>query len=618
MGGDEMEERRGHGQIEGDADASGVGLDGGGYGDGPDAPVEGGDAGDDEPWFDGRLSLEAPRRRRRGAAVLGAAAVALLVIGYLAVSGEVHRTSSALTDANASAGSGSSSGGAQDTRDTLDPETVQSTAQAFFTAWQSGDDAAAAALTDAPEQAGSALAAYRADLHLRRLSVRRTGTDGSGEVAFDVAASVRLAAGAADAGSAPAAGTWDYSSQLTVYQVDGKPLIEWRPDVLAPGLTADAHLALLPVQPDAGQATVTDRQGEDLADSPESTLRKMAGLLGQDGGGGAGTPGIDVQIVDAAGDPADGTAPAVVTAPVGGRIETTIDADAEKAALAAVGRNQNSSMVVLQPTTGDVLAIANNDGGLDDALVAQIAPGSTMKVVTSTAMLENGMTMDSDVACPAVLDIGGAVTHNSDGESRPADTPLIDDFAASCNNAFGEQYRLLSGDLLAHTAQRYFGLNEPWDIGLGQPTTYFTIPTGQSDAEVAAEAFGQGRLEGSPLAMASVAATVDTGSFHQPVVVPGARQVAATPLPPGVDAQLKSMMRAVITSSDGTAHDVGFGPGVYAKTGTADDQPGEPPNSWIIVFDPSLDIAIGAVVLDAGAGDQYAGPEALSVIKALG
>ena len=240
-----------------------------------------------------------------------------------------------------------------------------------------------------------------------------------------------------------------------------------------------------------------------------------------------------------------------------------------------------------------------------------------MKVVTSTAMLNQGMSADSSVECPSSLDVDGAVTHNSGGESRPAGTPLIDDFAASCNNAFAEQYPLLSGDLLARTAQNYFGLNEPWDIGLGQPNTYFTIPTGQPDAEVAAEAFGQGKLTASPLAMASVAATVDTGSFHQPVILPGAKQVSASPLPSGTDEQLRRMMRAVVTYPDGTANGIGFGSDVYAKTGTADDQPGDAPNSWIVVYDPSLNVAIGCVVLDAGAGGQYAGPEVLSVLKAL-
>jgi cell division protein FtsI/penicillin-binding protein 2 len=67
------------------------------------------------------------------------------------------------------------------------------------------------------------------------------------------------------------------------------------------------------------------------------------------------------------------------------------------------------------------------------------------------------------------------------------------------------------------------------------------------------------------------------------------------------------MMRAVVTS--GTAAPVGFGPDVYAKTGTADvDRQGQP-NSWLIAFEPSQDIAVGCLVVNAGYGAQFAGPE---------
>ena len=50
-------------------------------------------------------------------------------------------------------------------------------------------------------------------------------------------------------------------------------------------------------------------------------------------------------------------------------------------------------------------------------------------------------------------------------------------------------------------------------------------------------------------------------------------------------------MQAVVTS--GTAASIGFGPGVYAKTGTADIQGQEQPNSWLIAFDPAQDVAVG-------------------------
>lgn len=587
-----------------------------------DEPDDGGYFGGDvEDVEDGAVA--SVRRRRRSVRVLGIGTALVVVLGgtYLAFAKSGDGGSDGSGGPDGSVGTSvvaavPSTSGAQQVQDVA---AVQSAAEGFLTAWQSGDDAAAAALTDSPAHAEAALDAYRADLHVSPMVTRVTGSDPSGSVSFTVAATVHLPAGSGGPGSPAASGAWNYSSQLSVYSVGGKWLVQWEPDILAANMASDTHLMLSAVSAGAsGQATVTDDRGDDLASSSEPALQKIAGVLAQNGTGGrAGTPGIDVEVADASGTPLNGVAPAVVTAPADTVVATTIDADVQKAASAAVQENQNSSMVVLQPTTGHILAIANNDGGYDNALMAEIAPGSTMKVVTGTAMLNQGMSMYSDVACPAALDVDGAVTHNSGGESRSADTPLVDDFAASCNNAFAEQYPLLSGDLLARTAQDYFGLNEPWDIGLGQPTTYFTIPTGQSDAEVAAEAFGQGKLEASPLAMASVAATVDTGSFHQPVILAGAKQVSATPLPSGTDSQLQRMMRAVVTYSDGTAHGVGFGSDVYAKTGTAEDQPGYAPNSWIVVYDPSLDIAIGCVVLEAGAGNQYAGPEALSVIKAL-
>jgi hypothetical protein len=603
------------GEDDGDGDIEPAGYGGWG-GDYPDGAAIWHDFDAGYPEREERDPGSPRARRRKSLVALGAAAVALVVLGgyslYSITSGHGARA--------APVGSGSTAeaaASAADTGDGADPQAVQSTAQAFLKAWQSGGDAAAAALTDSPSEAKAALDAYHSDLHVSSLAAQLTDTDESGDVTFSVSAAVHLPADSAAAHSAAASGMWSYTSQLAVYSTSGQTRIQWRPDVLAPNLTADTHLALIPVSSGAGPTIVTDKQKNDLSDSPESALQKIAAQLGQGTGvAGAGTPGIDVAVVDDSGSPVDGIAPAEVTQPGAQQIATTIDANVEKAALAAVQLNQQSSMVVLQPSTGNILAIANNDGGLDNALMAQIAPGSTMKVVTSAAMLSKGMSMNSDVGCPRSLTVQGAVTHNSDGESRPSDTPLIDDFAASCNNAFAEQYRLLSGDLLAHTAEKYFGLNEPWDIGLGQPTQYFTIQTGQPDKEVAAEAFGQGTLEASPLAMASVAATVATGAFRQPVVIPGAEQAAAFHLPLATDSQLKKMMRAVVSYPDGTAFGIGFGAGIYVKTGTA-EQPGYQPNSWIIVADPSLDIAIGCVVLNAGAGNQYAGPEALSVVKAL-
>jgi len=138
------------------------------------------------------------------------------------------------------------------------------------------------------------------------------------------------------------------------------------------------------------------------------------------------------------------------------------------------------------------------------------------------------------------------------------------------------------------------------------------VPASASGAELAQETWGEGELTASPLAMASVAATVENGSFKQPILTVGTKQVTASPLSAATDADLKEMMRAVVT--EGTADDIGFGPNVYAKTGTADVMKQGQPNSWLIAFDPTRDVAVAALVLNAGYGAQFAGPEVKSFL----
>jgi cell division protein FtsI/penicillin-binding protein 2 len=264
--------------------------------------------------------------------------------------------------------------------------------------------------------------------------------------------------------------------------------------------------------------------------------------------------------------------------------------------------------VVIQPSTGRILAIANNAGFNDYALTASVAPGSTMKIITATALINGGLASEnSPVACPPTYTVQGVVFRNDDDGSEPDGTPLSTDFAQSCNNAFDRWWPQLSGRL-ASTARTYYGLDQPWNIGLpGTPASYFNAPASASGSELAEEAFGEGLLTASPLAMASVAATVDSGQFRQPVLLPGRPGISAQPLPPGTDAQLKDMMRDVVT--EGTAAQDGFGPGVYAKTGTADIQGQDKPNSWMVAFDPDQDVAVAALVVNAGLGAKVAGPE---------
>jgi hypothetical protein len=485
-------------------------------------------------------------------------------------------------------------------------------AAAFLTDWEKGKLAKAANLTNHPAAAKAALGAYAKGLGLGKIAFGLNGvTDAAGSTTtlpretgtFTVAASV-----SAGAGTAALHGMWGYHSSLVAYQQANTSVwfVAWQPSVMGPNLTAKTHLAAVQVPPKVSM--VADAGGGNLTGYNDPGLTNIAGLLMKAAPPGQGKPGLDVEVQTTAGAPVKNSQ-AVILGPENVQsVGTTISSTAEAAAQAAVGMHKQSSMVVIQPSTGKILAIANNDGFNDFALTADVSPGSTMKVITSTALLNAGvLNPSSPVACPKTYTVQGTTFHNDQGETEPAGTPFMTDFAQSCNNAFTSQYEHLSG-ALASTAKEYFGLDQKWDIGIsGIAASYFNAPADASGSELAQETFGQGKLQASPLAMASVAATVDTGTFEQPILVPGTKQVTATALPAATDADLKEMMRAVVTS--GTAAGLGFGPTVYAKTGTADIQNQGKPNSWLVAFDSAQDIAVGCLVLDAGYGAQYAAPE---------
>jgi hypothetical protein len=509
---------------------------------------------------------------------------------------------------------------------------VRQTAAAFLAAWEHGHYRQAARYTDHPDTAAAALTSYRAGLHLRALHLAVQSVTAAGTVAFSVKATVSLPAipvspaAGRSAASAPAGrpvssavtATWSYASDLTAYARHGGWWVRWTPALVAPHLTAGEKVVSIPIA--AGAAEVDDAVGNNLQDSSDHGLLNIAAALTRSAPLSQGTPGIEVAFVGPANAPIAGTTDQLSQPVAAAVVKTTIDPKAEAVAQSAVQAHSGSSMVVIQPTTGDILAVANNDGANDFALTAQVAPGSTNKIVTATALFLTGLVSSPSqpVDCPPQIDADGEVIHNAGGESEPPGTPFLTDFAASCNNAFDRWYASLGPETLAQTAQKYYGLNQPWNIGIGEAVPYYTMPPTASHAELALELFGQGRLAAAPLAMASVAATVAAGSFKQPIVVAGQPQLQGTPLPANVHQDLWQVMRAA--AQGGTAAGVfdGVGSPVYAKTGTADVSGQGQPNSWMVAFDPTVNVAVGCLVLDAGYGAQVAGPEVAAVLEHLG
>ena len=100
-------------------------------------------------------------------------------------------------------------------------------------------------------------------------------------------------------------GTWRYHSKLTAYQKPNSNLwyIAWAPDVLAPNLTKTTHLAAVRVAPQV--AGVSDASGNDLTSYKDAGLTRIANLMEKKAPPGKGTPGLYVEIQNAAGKPVD-------------------------------------------------------------------------------------------------------------------------------------------------------------------------------------------------------------------------------------------------------------------------------------------------------------------------
>ena len=208
----------------------------------------------------------------------------------------------------------------------------------------------------------------------------------------------------------------------------------------------------------------------------------------------------------------------------GGRgrpLRTLLDRAVQTAAEQALGDSEKAAaLVAVEPSSGAVLAVANRPGEstYDRALLGRYPPGSTFKVVTTAALLGAGLRPDETVDCPATLAVDGKPFRNFEGSARGA-VPFREDFVQSCNTAFVSLARRLDRDALTEAA-RTFGLGER--LAPGVPAAGADVPAPRDAVGQAAMMIGQDRILASPLAMASVAATVAAGRWRAPRLLPGA------------------------------------------------------------------------------------------------
>lgn len=355
---------------------------------------------------------------------------------------------------------------------------------------------------------------------------------------------------------------------------------------------------------------------EQLAALPNVTLRPQTRLLATDRALTSPTLSGLSELWQQRSDAAAGWAVSAETATgpkrVGGQdaspvgdISSTLDIGMQLAAENALAPlTTPAAIVAIQPSTGNLLAVAQNapaDAQGPIALTGLYPPGSTFKTVTVSAALQAGqVTPDSIVGCPGTENIEGRQIPNDENFAL-GDVPLHTAFARSCNTTMGRLAVNLPPDGLTKAAAQ-LGLGIDY-VAPGMTTVTGSVPVADSSALRVEEGIGQGKVTASPFGMALVAATLAHGSVPAPTIVagePGVPDSTPEPLPSGVDEQVRAMMRETVTG--GTATQLQDIPDMLGKTGTAEymNIPGEDgrAHGWFVGI--RGDLALAVFVSDAG------------------
>jgi cell division protein FtsI/penicillin-binding protein 2 len=297
-------------------------------------------------------------------------------------------------------------------------------------------------------------------------------------------------------------------------------------------------------------------------------------------------------------------------------VRTTLDGDVQAAAEQALGDSEEkAALVAVQPSSGDVLAVANRpvDDSFNRAFDGQYAPGSTFKVVTTDALLSTGAVRpETTVDCPTTTNVGGRAFKNFEGGGGGAE-PFADAFAESCNTAFVGLADRLPPNALPGAGSR-FGLGARFDLAV--PAYSGQVPEPRDLAATAAAMIGQDRILASPLGMAGVIATVADGSWRMPRLLADDPRVDGVPLDPAVTEQLRDLTRQVVTSGTGTAL-ASLSGEPHGKSGTAEYGRGDPlpTHAWFIAYRD--DVAVAVLVEGGRAGGEIAAPIANDFYQAL-
>jgi penicillin-binding protein A len=332
-------------------------------------------------------------------------------------------------------------------------------------------------------------------------------------------------------------------------------------------------------------------------------------------------------------------------------------------------RGKCGAVVALEPSTGRVLAMATYPtynpnlierrfrqatrttlpcGAplLNRATAGKYQPGSTFKMVTASAALDTGRyTPESPFYDPGYCIEYGKRVRNAGNPEAPetfGSVNLTTGFEHSINSVFCNIGKTLGAGTIIRYADRYGFYkvppletpeNERVASGLYNRGRLFFPKHPQTQVDPGRLAFGQERLQVTPLQMAMVAAAIaNHGVLMRPhlierIMSPGGHVVAhmkptrlAQPIKRQTADELTHMMELAVEGGTGTAARI-TGVRVAGKTGTAETGRANINTTWFAAFAPAEapKIAIAVVVENqaGGFGGTVAAPIAKQVMEAL-
>ncbi|MFI1563583.1 peptidoglycan D,D-transpeptidase FtsI family protein [Streptomyces sp. NPDC020490] len=354
----------------------------------------------------------------------------------------------------------------------------------------------------------------------------------------------------------------------------------------------------------------------------------------------------------------------------GGNVVTTLNAAAQKAAFNGLKGRGKGAVVALEPSTGKILALASypsydpstiagysnddaaawkklqkkynpDDPMLNRALRETYPPGSTFKVVTAAAALENGLysSADQKTKTPLPWIMPGTTTPLKNEGNIPCENATMRiALRYSCNTVFGKIGADLGNDKMLAEAKK-FGFDAEQFTPTRSSASVFSDNMNQS--QTALSSIGQFNTAATPLQMAMVASAVaNNGKLMKPYMVDKLQsstldtieqtdpEELSQPLSSENAQILQSMMETVVKEGTGTRAQIN-GVTVGGKTGTAQHgvANSKNPYAWFISYaklsDGSSPVAVAVVVEDESAnrgdisGGGLAAPIAKSVMEAV-